>query len=721
MVRTEIMYAAATADVGGESLDFHVICGLAETGVPVVAFLQVRLSENHMAEISKYENVVIRYVPVAAGGKDAVRRFAWTLVSSFHEGNFRFLVSRGLELSRTLAGNQDLHSRLWPLLPSSELQRFFDAPGSSAAYLASIVKSAGIVLTEQHGVVESLREAVGKFAHQVFVLPTFEIDGRVKATSQWFRSLINLMSAERLVLVTESSPSSLTHLGRGGGAPALEQLSHGSHFVVLSDGKNVHRPSANSTVVPVRNLWNMEKRRIAWEVRVFADLFRPTAIIVDDVEVADYMMRNPELAPYVWPVVPANVSPNSETEHQIWGRVLERASTILVENENDRAVLELERPDACGRIVPLRRLPIGVPAAAGGVGVAERLCEIAGRRGANYISSPLQAAKRRIVLASHDFKFAGEIISALRQRADVDLRFDSWRTQISHDHAISSQLTDWADVVFCDFAAPNIAWYIRNKRSGQKLIVRMHGYEVMGSWLSDFDLGRVDLFVFVSESLMQAAVKKFALDATQVVCIPNAVDSLDLERPKMDKSRFHLGIVGIVPILKRPDRALDLLEILVQEDERYTLHIKGRAPWDYRWVWNEPDTRDAYESFYDRIASSPVLRERVGFDDFGPAIGKWFQKIGWVLSPSTRESFHLAAVEGMISGAVPVVWARDGVKSIFGERWVHEDTSQAADHILLANRDESSYLSESELSVSHAARFDSAVVMPIWIDTIMSM
>ena len=43
-------------------------------------------------------------------------------------------------------------------------------------------------------------------------------------------------------------------------------------------------------------------------------------------------------------------------------------------------------------------------------------------------------------------------------------------------------------------------------------------------------------------------------------------------------------MVGMVPKSKRLDRAIQLLELLLEKDEFYELHIAGKGPDDYPWL-----------------------------------------------------------------------------------------------------------------------------------------
>ena len=68
-------------------------------------------------------------------------------------------------------------------------------------------------------------------------------------------------------------------------------------------------------------------------------------------------------------------------------------------------------------------------------------------------------------------------------RDDIDLAFDHWASLHHHDVKESERLRDWADVIICEWCGPNAVWYSNNKRRRQKLIVRLHMFELNGPWM----------------------------------------------------------------------------------------------------------------------------------------------------------------------------------------------------------------------------------------------
>jgi glycosyltransferase involved in cell wall biosynthesis len=323
------------------------------------------------------------------------------------------------------------------------------------------------------------------------------------------------------------------------------------------------------------------------------------------------------------------------------------------------------------------------------------------------------------LIAGHDLKFAGELVSVLEMRDDIELAFDHWTSLHHHDVKESERLRDWADVIICEWCGPNAVWYSNNKRRRQKLIVRLHMFELNGPWMSDVAAENIDSLICVSQLYVDRTRASTGWTDTAIRVIPNAVDVMDLRRSKEPDHRFRLGMVGIVPMRKRLDRALDLLEELLEEDPRYTLHVRGRMPWEYPYEWKKPFQREAYLEIFDRIGRSPALRDAVVFEPFGPDMASWLRKIGYVLSPSSDESFHLAPAEGMASGAVPLFWQRPGVDEIFGNRWTRGTTSQVRAFVSALNGSPEAYADESRAAAEYVRRFDMRSTGGAWLEEIL--
>jgi glycosyltransferase involved in cell wall biosynthesis len=261
---------------------------------------------------------------------------------------------------------------------------------------------------------------------------------------------------------------------------------------------------------------------------------------------------------------------------------------------------------------------------------------------------------------------------------------DKWQGHNKHDEAKSRELLERADIIFCEWCLGNAVWYSHNKLSFQKMFIRFHRQEIETSYPAQVDYAAVDKMSFIVPHIQRKTIAQYALEqyADKFIYIPNYVDTKQLDRSKTEDARFNLGIVGIVPKMKRFDRALDILEGLRQKDSRYQLFVKGKLAKEFPWMLNRPDEMKYYKEQEKRIENSPYLRGAVHYDGFGKDMGDWFSKIGYILSTSDFEGSHLSIAEGMASGSSPVIITWDGADEIYPKKYCFDTTSNAIAYVL---------------------------------------
>ena len=284
----------------------------------------------------------------------------------------------------------------------------------------------------------------------------------------------------------------------------------------------------------------------------------------------------------------------------------------------------------------------------------------------------------RVVIAGHDLKFFTPLIRYFKLQPDLEVRVDQWAALGEHDEGVSKELADWADVVICEWCGPNAVWYSRHKRRDARLLVHLHRFELYSHYPGQVKIGNVDQVICVSDHYARLTREHTGWPAAKVITVPNPLDVSQLDRPKLDGAWFHLGMISIVPSRKRLDLALDVLEELRRDDDRYLLYVKSRMPWEHWWVWQIPAEREHYSVALRRIQRSPLLRDAVVFDDAGPDVAAWLRRVGFVLSTSDDESFHVAPAEGMASRAVPVIRHWPGAETIYDQRWIRETPADLA-------------------------------------------
>lgn len=325
----------------------------------------------------------------------------------------------------------------------------------------------------------------------------------------------------------------------------------------------------------------------------------------------------------------------------------------------------------------------------------------------------------RVLISSHDFRFTPGIVRMLEKSGTVDVKLEEWALEEdAPTDPHHQELMDWADVVLCEWAGRNAIWYSHNLPAGKRLLIRLHGFEAKATWITGLNFNRVDQLILVSEFYREQVLSMHRWDPHKIRVIGNSIEFGAFTRPKREDAPYHLGMLGFTPLLKRPDLAVDILENLLAHDDRYMLHLRGRAPWRFSWLWNKNLAEvDAYRQMYRRIGASSQLREHVVFESQGANVESWLSKIGWVLSLSERETFHLAAAEGMASGAVPLFLERTGVTDIFSDRWVFP-SAEAIAHYVVEHTPRHRWSVESAAAQSYATRFDFQEVAQDWADSI---
>jgi glycosyltransferase involved in cell wall biosynthesis len=319
----------------------------------------------------------------------------------------------------------------------------------------------------------------------------------------------------------------------------------------------------------------------------------------------------------------------------------------------------------------------------------------------------------RVVIAGHDLKFFTPLIEYFRLQPGLEVRVDQWAALGEHDEAVSKELAEWADVVICEWCGPNAVWYSRHKRRGSRLLVHLHRFELYSHYPGQVRIGNVDQVICVSDHYARLTREHTGWPAGKVVSVPNPLDVLQLDRPKLDGAQFHLGMIGVVPSRKRLDMALDVLEELRRDDDRYLLYVKSGMPWEHWWVWQNPAEREHYSAALRRVQRSPLLRDAVVFDDAGPDVAAWLRRVGFVLSTSDDESFHVGPAEGMASRAVPVIRHWPGAETIYHQRWIRDTPAAMASFIAsLASPDD--WRAAGQAAHEHALAFELGGVSRTW-------
>jgi glycosyltransferase involved in cell wall biosynthesis len=360
--------------------------------------------------------------------------------------------------------------------------------------------------------------------------------------------------------------------------------------------------------------------------------------------------------------------------------------------------------------------PVGAAAAAwtaeAQVRAARALLELAAPGGsvAGWPRRP-----RRTLVSGYDLKFIRELAAHLDARPDLTVTLDEW-AWLTKGTRQTERLAGAAESIVAEWARPSAVWLSLRKREDQYLVVRLHRYELDSPYPRQIAIDNVDAVVYISPWTGRRIRDELGWPAEKLVFIPNFLDVGWLDRPKLPGAQFGLGMVGVEWANKRFDLALDILAEVRRRDPRFTLFVRSKMPWQNAYVWARPEEREYFGWCLERIEQDGLLRGAVTFDPPGRDMATWYRRVGHILSTSDIEGSHVAAAEGMASGAVPVIRPWQGAAELYGEEAVHASVHDAAEAIL-ANADEEKWLHRASWARAQIRRSaDPAAVVRAWGD-----
>jgi glycosyltransferase involved in cell wall biosynthesis len=92
------------------------------------------------------------------------------------------------------------------------------------------------------------------------------------------------------------------------------------------------------------------------------------------------------------------------------------------------------------------------------------------------------------------------------------------------------------------------------------------------------------------------------------------------------------------------------------------------------------------------------------------------RRVGFMLSTSDDESFHVAPAEGMASRAVPVLRHWPGAETIYDTRWIHRGPAEMAAAIAALDDETDWRRAGDEAHAQAAAAFNLPRVREAWRD-----
>ena len=304
----------------------------------------------------------------------------------------------------------------------------------------------------------------------------------------------------------------------------------------------------------------------------------------------------------------------------------------------------------------------------------------------------LDKAKRRLLINGYDLKFVLPLVKYLREQYNI--KIDEWTGHAAHDEKKSRECAEWADIIWCEWLLGNAVYYAKHKNENQRLIVRAHRFELFRDFGNQIDYNKVDQVIAVGYYYFEKFYEKFKIPRGKMRLLSNYVDENVYTTDKTPDAEFHIGMIGIIPERKGFHRALEILRVIRNEDNRFCLYIMGQSPRDVSWIINNPAEME-YFNKCDRYIEENNLGDAVVYKGFIER-EKLYQDVRYVLSLSDDESFHLTPAEGAIAGCMGLFLKWPGVEYIYPQEIIFDTINEIASRIIRASRDNDFFSAQSE-------------------------
>nr|WP_108870087.1 glycosyltransferase [Tessaracoccus timonensis] len=286
----------------------------------------------------------------------------------------------------------------------------------------------------------------------------------------------------------------------------------------------------------------------------------------------------------------------------------------------------------------------------------------------------------RMLVAGHDLKFMQDLLPEFEK--DYQVRVDQWSgpAPSQHDLAASQDCLAWADLIWAEWMLGAAAWYSQRVENEQRLIVRTHRTEMTSDIGLDVKTDKVSAFVAISPHTLGDFADRFDIPRSKFHLIPNTFDVDGYRRvPVAEKKRHVLGMVGILPKLKRFDLALELLAELRKSDPDFELHVFGKRPDELAWLMRDDDEKAFYarcDEMVDRLGLKDSVVYR-GWVDTKEALGE----LGAVISMSDYEGMQVALGEAYCAETLGVSLPWRGAESCYPAEFIFATVDEMAEYL----------------------------------------
>ena len=305
----------------------------------------------------------------------------------------------------------------------------------------------------------------------------------------------------------------------------------------------------------------------------------------------------------------------------------------------------------------------------------------------NDFENFLLVSKKRLLVNGYDLKFIEPALKYLEN--DYAIKIDKWANHNEHDVQKSLDLLNWADDILCEWLLGNSVWYSQRKMSHQKLIIRAHKFELTRDFGTQVNYDNVDGIIAVSYYFLELFCNTFNIAREKMILLGNYVETDIYSEIKPEGFSYNIAIVGYMPQWKGLLKGLEIIRMLKEHDEKFKLYLIGNNYKEVDWVWNSPKEREYFRECENYIQENN-LESSIIFQGWTDR-SELFNDIGYVISVSDIESFHLAPAEGLVASTLAFLLNWDGVEYVYPQQIIFNNINEIKDMILSTYKDDIKY------------------------------
>lgn len=265
----------------------------------------------------------------------------------------------------------------------------------------------------------------------------------------------------------------------------------------------------------------------------------------------------------------------------------------------------------------------------------------------------------------------------IRDIADILSNIYDVRFVVTTDGKEITTAYNWADIVWLEWAN-EMAVHVTNKlpKMNKKILCRLHSYEALSNFPEKINWQNIDKLILVADHIREILEvyheKIYQQIEEKIVVIPNGLD-LNKFTFKIHQPGFNIAIVAHINHKKDPAMWLQIIGILKNIDERYTLHIAG----DFQEI--------RYANYFRHFIKEAGLEKNVKLYGFIKDVNEFLEDKNYLLSTSIHESFGYSIAEAMARGIKPIIHNFAGANKLYPKSLIFNFIDEAVE--LITNND----------------------------------